>query len=204
MPRRASRRSRTRCTDSIIAAKRDGQPQDPRVRVLAAVDRPRERDRPADARRVPDAARQHARLVRRRSGGSADDLPDRPARARAARRRGRRDRGRGQGPRRHDHAHAGARRPRDVLRHAGRLLRSRREGRDGKAIAQIALAANLASPARVRHRAVERSSRSAARSSQPPEAFAITHSQKLWIYLVLLAAGLIVVEWVTYHRRITV
>ncbi len=37
-----------------------------------------------------------------------------------------------------------------------------------------------------------------------PEAFAISRSQKLWIYLVLLAMLLIVVEWVTYHRRITV
>jgi hypothetical protein len=39
---------------------------------------------------------------------------------------------------------------------------------------------------------------------QAPEAFKITRSQKLWIYLVLLAMLLIVVEWVTYHRRITV
>ena len=37
-----------------------------------------------------------------------------------------------------------------------------------------------------------------------PEAFAITHSQKLWLYLIMFAAGLILVEWITYHRRITV
>jgi hypothetical protein len=37
-----------------------------------------------------------------------------------------------------------------------------------------------------------------------PDAFAITHSQKLWLYLIVLAAGLILVEWITYHRRITV
>lgn len=37
-----------------------------------------------------------------------------------------------------------------------------------------------------------------------PEAFAITRSQKLWIFLVLIAMALIVVEWITYHRRITV
>ena len=53
------------------------QAQDPRVRLLAAVDRARERDRPADARRVPDAARQHARLVRRRSDRPPDHLSDR-------------------------------------------------------------------------------------------------------------------------------
>ena len=39
---------------------------------------------------------------------------------------------------------------------------------------------------------------------KPREAFAISRSQKLWIYLVLFAMALIVVEWVTYHRRITV
>jgi len=26
----------------------------------------------------------------------------------------------------------------------------------------------------------------------------------LWIYLILLAIGFITVEWITYHRRITV
>ena len=43
-----------------------------------------------------------------------------------------------------------------------------------------------------------------ARKIEAPEAFSITHSQKLWIYLILLATGLILVEWITYHRRITV
>jgi Ca-activated chloride channel family protein len=38
----------------------------------------------------------------------------------------------------------------------------------------------------------------------PPEAFAITRSRKLWTYLILLAMALIVMEWITYHRRITV
>jgi hypothetical protein len=74
---------------------------------------------------------------------------------------------------------------------------------DGKDLAKIELAANLASPTEsdiapstelsLGHRKLE-----------APETFAITHSQKLWIYFVLFAAGLIVVEWVTYHRRITV
>jgi hypothetical protein len=39
---------------------------------------------------------------------------------------------------------------------------------------------------------------------QAPEKFAISRSQKLWIYLILFGLGLIVLEWVTYHRRITV
>ena len=37
-----------------------------------------------------------------------------------------------------------------------------------------------------------------------PEAFAVSRSQKLWWYFVLLAIGLVVLEWITYHRRITV
>ena len=37
-----------------------------------------------------------------------------------------------------------------------------------------------------------------------PEAFAITRSRKLWMYLILFAMALIVMEWITYHRRLTV
>lgn len=37
-----------------------------------------------------------------------------------------------------------------------------------------------------------------------PETFAISRSRKLWLYFVLLAALLIGVEWITYHRRVTV
>ena len=57
---------------------------------------------------------------------------------------------------------------------------------------------------RERHRSRRPSSRSAARSSRRPRRSRSRHSQKLWIYLILLAMGLIVAEWVTYHRRITV
>ena len=39
---------------------------------------------------------------------------------------------------------------------------------------------------------------------QAPEAFAVTRSQKLWIYFILLAGLLMAIEWITYHRRITV
>ncbi len=37
-----------------------------------------------------------------------------------------------------------------------------------------------------------------------PEPFAASQSRKLWLYFVLLAALLIGLEWITYHRRVTV
>lgn len=37
-----------------------------------------------------------------------------------------------------------------------------------------------------------------------PEAFAITARRELWVYLVLAVLALLAIEWVTYHRRITV
>jgi hypothetical protein len=37
-----------------------------------------------------------------------------------------------------------------------------------------------------------------------PAAFAVSRSEKLWTILVLLACLIMLVEWVTYHRRITV
>ncbi|HEX5059322.1 MAG TPA: VWA domain-containing protein [Kofleriaceae bacterium] len=73
----------------------------------------------------------------------------------------------------------------------------------GHTMAQIALAANLAS--------VDESDIAPSveltlggKKLQAPEAFEITRSQKLWWYFVLLAMALIVTEWITYHRRITV
>jgi hypothetical protein len=74
---------------------------------------------------------------------------------------------------------------------------------DGHVMAQVQLAANLASPAES-DIAPSSELTLGGRKLEAPEAFAITHSQKLWIYLILLATGLILVEWVTYHRRITV
>lgn len=77
------------------------------------------------------------------------------------------------------------------------------KGPDGQVMATIKLAANLASP----------SESDIAPSSElslggkvlaAPEAFAISRSQKLWWYFVLIALALIVTEWITYHRRITV
>jgi hypothetical protein len=73
----------------------------------------------------------------------------------------------------------------------------------GRTMAQIALAANLAS--------VDESDIAPSatltlggKKLAAPEAFSITRSQKLWWYFVLLALALIVAEWITYHRRITV
>jgi len=73
----------------------------------------------------------------------------------------------------------------------------------GNTIAQIQLAANLASPGES-DIAPSTELTLGGKKLEAPEAFAITHSRKIWIYLVLLAMGLIVMEWVTYHRRITV
>ncbi|HEY5934593.1 MAG TPA: hypothetical protein VIU61_08160, partial [Kofleriaceae bacterium] len=77
------------------------------------------------------------------------------------------------------------------------------KGEDGKVMAELSLAANLASPM---ESDIAPSSDLAlgGKKLEAPEAFAITRSRKLWIYLILLAMGLIVMEWVTYHRRITV
>ena len=77
------------------------------------------------------------------------------------------------------------------------------KGADGLPIARLELAANLASPEES-DIAPSAQLTLGGKQLEPPEAFAITHSQKIWVYLILLAAGLILVEWITYHRRITV
>jgi Ca-activated chloride channel family protein len=76
----------------------------------------------------------------------------------------------------------------------------------GSVLARIELAANLASPEESDIAPSARLTLGGPGGKQlaEPEAFAISHSQKLWIYLIVLAAGLILVEWITYHRRITV
>jgi Ca-activated chloride channel family protein len=77
---------------------------------------------------------------------------------------------------------------------------------DGSVLARVELAANLSS---IEESDIAPSSKltlGGARGKQlaEPEAFAITRSRKLWIYLIVFAAGLLLVEWITYHRRITV
>lgn len=74
---------------------------------------------------------------------------------------------------------------------------------DGSVLAQQELAANLASRGES-DIAPSTELSLAGKKLDAPEAFAISRSKKLWIYLVLLAMALIVMEWVTYHRRITV
>ncbi|HWU87785.1 MAG TPA: VWA domain-containing protein [Kofleriaceae bacterium] len=74
---------------------------------------------------------------------------------------------------------------------------------NGRVMAQIELAANLASPGES-DIAPSAELVLGGKKLAEPEAFAITRSRKLWTYLVLLAMALIVMEWVTYHRRITV
>ena len=77
------------------------------------------------------------------------------------------------------------------------------KGAGGATMAQIELAANLASTG---ESDIAPSSELllGGKKLDRPEAFAITRSRKLWTYLILLAMALIVMEWVTYHRRITV
>ncbi|MDX2087958.1 MAG: VWA domain-containing protein [Kofleriaceae bacterium] len=77
---------------------------------------------------------------------------------------------------------------------------------EGKALARIELAANLASPTESDITPSSELTLGGANGKklEAPEKFAISRSQKLWIYLILFAMALIVVEWVTYHRRITV
>ena len=74
---------------------------------------------------------------------------------------------------------------------------------NGQEVAHIELAANLASPTES-DIAPSTTLTLGGKKLEAPESFAITRSQKLWIYLVLLALGLIATEWITYHRRITV
>jgi Ca-activated chloride channel family protein len=77
---------------------------------------------------------------------------------------------------------------------------------DGNVLARVELAANLSSAEESDIAPSQKLTLGGTAGKQlaAPEAFAITHSQKLWIYLIVFAAGLILVEWITYHRRITV
>jgi hypothetical protein len=74
---------------------------------------------------------------------------------------------------------------------------------DGSELPTMQLAANLANPS-------ESTIAPAAKlelggqTLREPEAFAITHTQKLWIYVLLGVIALLGIEFVTYHRRITV
>jgi Ca-activated chloride channel homolog len=73
----------------------------------------------------------------------------------------------------------------------------------GNVMAQISLAANLASPGES-DIAPSSELTLGGKRLEAPDAFEISRSQKLWWYFVLIAIGLIFTEWITYHRRITV
>ena len=77
------------------------------------------------------------------------------------------------------------------------------KGPDGKTMATIKLAANLASPTESDIAPSTKLSLGG-KELAAPEAFELTRSQKLWWYFIAIALALIVAEWITYHRRITV
>jgi Ca-activated chloride channel family protein len=69
----------------------------------------------------------------------------------------------------------------------------------------IDLAANLANPAESQIKPAPAGTFALGGTKLgAPEAFAITRNQELWIYFLLAAVALLSLEWVTYHRRITV
>jgi hypothetical protein len=73
----------------------------------------------------------------------------------------------------------------------------------GRVLAEVSLAANLSSPTESNitpSRSLELGGVALAR----PEGFGMSHRQSIWMYLVLLAALLLGVEWLTFNRRITV
>ncbi len=72
---------------------------------------------------------------------------------------------------------------------------------------RLELAANLSSPVEsdiAPSQKLSLGQPGLAKELAAPETFAISRSRKLWLYFVLLAALLIGVEWITYHRRVTV
>ncbi|HSD88385.1 MAG TPA: VWA domain-containing protein [Kofleriaceae bacterium] len=73
----------------------------------------------------------------------------------------------------------------------------------GKPMANISLAANLAST-QESDIAPSATLSLGGKKLEAPEAFEITRSQKLWWYFIAIAMILIITEWITYHRRITV
>jgi hypothetical protein len=76
-------------------------------------------------------------------------------------------------------------------------------GAPGRSLAEVSLAANLASPTESNIAPAPRLEL----GGQPlaaPEGFGLSHRRSIWMYLVLLAAILLCAEWLTFNRRITV
>jgi hypothetical protein len=69
--------------------------------------------------------------------------------------------------------------------------------------ATVELAANLANPAESSIRPA-RALRLGGRELAPPPAFAASPRRAIWPYLVLAAVALLLLEWLTYNRRLTV
>jgi hypothetical protein len=74
---------------------------------------------------------------------------------------------------------------------------------DGRVAATIELAANLANPTES-DIAPSTELNLGGRALAAPVAFAASHRQSIWVYLVLAALALLGIEWITYHRRVTV
>jgi len=73
----------------------------------------------------------------------------------------------------------------------------------GRILADVSLAANLSSPTE----SAIAPAKNLALGGRPlakPAGFAMTHRRPIWLYLVLLAALLLSIEWFTFNRRITV
>ena len=75
--------------------------------------------------------------------------------------------------------------------------------KDGQVVAALELAANLANPAESNIAPRDRLTLGGV-VLEEPAGFHATRRQSLWMYLALAAALLLCVEWLTYHRRITV
>lgn len=74
---------------------------------------------------------------------------------------------------------------------------------NGQMIARVRLAANLASPTESAI-APAFELTLGGKKLAPPERPRITPGQQLWVYVVIAALALLIAEWITYHRRITV
>lgn len=70
-------------------------------------------------------------------------------------------------------------------------------------IASLQVATNLGSPIESRI-APAPTLTLGGQSLEAPPVFAVSARRDLWLYLVLLVVALLCVEWITYHRRITV
>ncbi|MEZ4368987.1 MAG: hypothetical protein R2939_22305 [Kofleriaceae bacterium] len=164
----------------------------PTCRCGSRSDDPRQRDGPGLGRR----RRPHHHLRHRRAPAHpARRAWSAPPRPRSSARAGPRPAPRQGADRRGGHLlHPGG--GRLVVRAPGQA------GAAGAVIAELDVAANLTNPTES-DIAPSATLTLGGRELGAPEAFAVTHTQKLWIYVLLVVLGLLLLEWATYHRRIT-